>query len=115
MNRRVGRPAIAAVEVLLAAAVAVLAVRWWHRGVIVTDVAGAELFRVDGRWWSAAVLVATVAGLVLIDVARRLALALRQPTRDQPTRDQPTRDQPTRDGGDLGGAGLTPPPAQDHR
>lgn len=72
------RPALtAAVEVLLAAALSAVAVRWWYRGVIVSEVAGGELFRVDGRWWALAVVAATVAGLLLIDAVRRLALAFR--------------------------------------
>ncbi len=70
------RPVPAAViEVLLAAALAVATVRWWYRGVIVSEVAGGELFRVDGRWWALAVVAATVAGLLLIDAVRRLVLA----------------------------------------
>ncbi len=82
--RAVGRLAtIAAVEVLPAAALVVVAVRWWYRGMVVpteTCVPGgcAELFQVDGRWWSAAVLGVTVAGLLLIDAARRAAVPLRQ-------------------------------------
>lgn len=87
MNRPATRAAAAntaaAVEVLLATALVVVAVRWWHRGVVAateTCVPGgcAELFQVDGRWWSAAVLAVTVAGLLLIDAARRVARPLHQ-------------------------------------
>jgi hypothetical protein len=64
--------AVAAVEVLSATVLVALAVRWWYRGMVVTEFAGAQLFRVDGRWWAAAVLGATVAGLLLIDAVRRV-------------------------------------------
>ena len=65
--------AVSAGETLLAVALALLAVRWWHRGMIAAEVVGgAELFQVDGRWWAAAVLGVTVAGLLLIDALRRI-------------------------------------------
>lgn len=69
------RTSSVAVEVLLAAALVVGAVRWWHRGVLLTEVAGVDLFRVDGRWWAVAILGVTVAGLLLIDAVRRLVTA----------------------------------------
>lgn len=77
MNRRFAL-AVATVEVLLTTALVAVAVRWWYRGMIVIEVAGAELFRVDGRWWAGAVLAVTVAGLLLIDAVRRLVLAFRR-------------------------------------
>ncbi|MPZ64789.1 MAG: hypothetical protein GEU83_04480 [Pseudonocardiaceae bacterium] len=90
------RPALtAAVEVLLAAALSAIAVRWWYRGMIVSEVTGGELYRVDGRWWALAVVAATVAGLLLIDAVHRLVLAFR-PAACEP------------DGLDLGAPGPSP-------
>lgn len=69
--------AVAAVEALLAVALVVVAVRWWHRGIVAVEGGRAELFLVDGRWWAGAVLLVTVAGLALIDAARRIVLPTR--------------------------------------
>lgn len=69
------RATLAAVEVLLAAAMVVGAVRWWHRGMLPIEVRGVELFRVDGRWWAVAILGVTVAGLLLVDAVRRFVTA----------------------------------------